>query len=188
MTTAKAAATRYTCTRGRATASERSLVPHTWRLGLAGSRALLAVAFLFAEQHPLWFPLTGRGLFYAAFVIYSLIALSTRRLEDGAYALLRLVLDVIFFLICASGPPDHGGWLTTLLFLFLMVTATLFHDWREVTIIFGLTLLFLWVTAPDEVPFLWLAIVTLGLLSLIFSLHKRLLKERLAMASRQAVM
>lgn len=116
------------------------------------------------------------------------MALWPRSLDLYSGSLLHLIVDFIFFLICALDPPDHGIWLTALFFLYILASASLFHQTREVIVVSSFAMLYFLIVGHDQPPAFWPALTAPALLAFALSLQKTRLQERLFVASRQAVM
>ncbi len=167
---------------------EYILVPQGWRRALTAARVALAIACLVIEFFPAVPSSLLIRLLLVVFLAYSVLAFSWRNRRQAAYGLLSLVLDSVFFLICAGIGSGYAAWLCGFFFLYLLAAATLLHSWRQVL---GVTLalppLFCLVRPADAARLLP-AFALAGALALIWSRQKHLLVERLLSASRQAVL
>src|SRR5260221_5796153 len=100
-----------------------------WRFSLAMTRAvlgLLCCVFAMASTGS-----TARNSVYlwGGYTIYALIAAFSRRfsLEHAGYRLLSLLVDTIFFLICAALPTEYNAGITASFYLFVLISAALLH-------------------------------------------------------------
>jgi signal transduction histidine kinase len=134
---------------------------------LALARAVLAVVCLISQV------LAGgpvhRGVtpFVAAFAGYSLLVLFWRQ-KAGA-ALLSLIFDTIFFLVFATYGIDAGLWLSSVFYLYLLLSAVLLHHWWDTCIMVTLSIVFFSVTHTQHGEVLWRIVVWTGVIACVLS-------------------
>src|SRR5688572_30660667 len=108
------------------------MVPYLWRRHLGILRALLAILavglYLAQPVANGWFISAVLGLF----AIYTIWILFRDQIENRVYHLPGLLLDLVFFFICALHPAAAGLWLTTVCFFYLMCISSLMYEWRNV--------------------------------------------------------
>lgn len=122
---------------------------------------------------------------YEAFAIYTLLRSAG---EPLSYSLWLLALDVGFFCACAVHPNPFGAWLATVAYFHVLLLATLLHNWLRVALtVAGSLGILLAVTGPVR-RYLWPALLLGGALSIILTLYKEHLHERLSAALRRSVM
>jgi len=162
---------------------EYILVPQGWRRALTAARVALAIACLVIEFFPAVPSSLLIRLLLVVFLAYSVLAFSWRNRRQAAYGLLSLVLDSVFFLICAGIGSGYAAWLCGFFFLYLLAAATLLHSWRQVL---GVTLalppLFCLVRPADAARLLP-AFALAGALALIWSRQK----EKARQAERERI-
>ena len=167
---------------------EHILVPPRWRRGLALDRVVVALAalgieFFFASPSSVLI-----RLLLVLFLVYSILATYWRNVQRSTYALLSVLLDCIFFLICATIQSPYVGWLSAFFYLYLIVSVVLFRPWRHVlTMGIALPILFSLVSPGQTERFLPV-FVAAGILGLITARHRQFLFERLVNSSRQAAL
>ena len=167
---------------------EHILVPPRWRRMLGYARIVLAAGFLAVAL----FSASPQNLLIQSllvlFVVYSILAISWQHLQRAGYALLSLILDTIFLLVCATIRSPFGFWFCAAFYLYLMVTVVLYHHWKQVLLAAGIPIALFPLIRPAEAAGLVPLFAVAGALALVSSRHHELLVERLIKASRQAVL
>lgn len=169
------------------------MLPYPWRLFIGLARTALGIACLalhltYSNSAISWalIPLTG-------FVLYSLFAMK-RGMESGGVPAFVLVVDcaafVAWYSITGSYAPHAGAWsvLALAIYLFLISSAVLSHDWRWVLGVMATCLAVAsFAPAADLIPvgpsMIWCAV-----LSIVWMVHNQYLERRLARASRHSVL
>ena len=105
------------------------------------------------------------------------------------YMLGALVIDTVFFIIAAFVVeiPELGVF-GSLWFLFLMTSALLLHDWREILVVTTCVLALAIVRKPVQFEQLVMAVATLSGLALVGAWQRQRMEKRLYQVSRQSVM
>lgn len=163
-------------------------VPYTWRRHLSITRVVMAGAGLLlyiVDPRPYSYLFAAAIAAYEAFAIYTLLRSAG---EPLSYSLWLLALDVGFFCASALHPNPFGAWLATIAYFHVLLLATLLHNGLRValTVAGSLGILFA-VTGPVR-RYLWPALLLGGALSIILTLYKEHLHERLSAALRRSVM
>ncbi len=105
------------------------------------------------------------------------------------YLLGTLVVDTLFFILAAflTEIPELGlfgpVWL-----MFLMTTAVLLYDWREILVLASCTIALAIVRKPPEFEALVVSAATLSGLALVTVWQRSLMEKRIYQLSRQSVM
>ncbi|HOK46482.1 MAG TPA: sensor histidine kinase [Bryobacteraceae bacterium] len=147
-------------------------------------RAVLAFACLYAQVFfsSLERPLT---MVTAAYVVYSLVALLWKKIDEIQVSLPSLFVDTAFFIAFSVYGADKSGWIGTMLFLYLMTVAVMHHDWSDVCIIVGACIgFYAFVRRPDAAALRHVVVAT-GLLACLAGDMKRRLQDRLLEAGRR---
>ena len=156
-----------------------------WDRFLAYLRVLLGAGALVIEwlYHP--HPSTFFGVALVVFLAYSLPVALRRRAQKGAFGLLVLFADTIFFLILADHGASSAVWLSSLFFLFLLAEALVFYGPRELLVVVAISLLFCEVAAG---PFAMLAGIVLasGAVAVAFAVDKQRSADRIGELVREA--
>ena len=165
---------------------EFTVTANQWRFTLSVIRALLGLSWLGwhvfgASQGS--FALT---ILWSSYLTYSIAAIFWPNLEQAGYTLISLLIDLIFSLVCAARASGEGDWLTSLFYLYVLLAAGLRHSAREVFIVVGITLGFLFLARPTQTVVLWHALLLAGGAVIVMALQKRALEASLAVAARQA--
>jgi signal transduction histidine kinase len=164
------------------------LVAYGWRRALGLARAglgLWSVAELFLAPQT---PPVLQSVLHGLFAVYAILALFWNAPEQPRFALLRLVLDTIFFLIHSSDELLPGAWLSALFFAYLMVSATMLQGWRKVLVVAGLCATFHILTRPADHELLLPALAAAGVVGSVLAYHRGALAGRLSSFSRQVVL
>jgi len=167
---------------------EHILVPHRWRRMLTWARIVLALGCLVLE---LFFSEPQGHLvpvLLVLFLIYSILAVSWRRGQRASYAVLSLILDSLFLLICASIRSPFGYWFSIVFCVYLMTTAVLFHEWKVTLAIGVIPVALLPLVRPADADSLVPLVVAVTALAVVAAWHRERIVGRLLQASRQAVM
>jgi hypothetical protein len=125
------------------------LVPH-WSFSLAMFRLFLGVicsVLAFAATGAL--AQKSLGL-WIAYTLYALAAVRGYSLERRGYMLLSLLVDTVFFLICTALPLEYNTGISSLFYLYILMSAALLHTPREIFAVVLATTLFLFLARPTE--------------------------------------
>ena len=159
-----------------------------WRRHLALIRGLLACTalLLFLLSPVPWRPFAvAASCLYGGFAVYLLV----RELsEDTSWPTTQLICDTGFFLLCTLLPAQHAWWLTTIVWFYLLLLATLLYTWRQVAITVVCVILFLVAVHPLVTAAIWPTIVAGGGVAVLLAVHKQQLQDRLSYAQRRSVL
>jgi signal transduction histidine kinase len=168
---------------------EQIVLPYLWRRYLSFLRAMVGGACL-------WYlaigPRMTRGTLAAVLaflVVYSLISIFWRlpdRLDRSG--ILSLILDAATFLLCVTLAGEEGFWVSAMAVLYLFLSLSSMHPWREVLLMTVFALAFVNYTQPPGFERLQPTILLLGMMGCVLALQKTSLIERLSSSSRQAVL
>ena len=157
-----------------------------WRFTLGVLRSLLGMFCLGWNLFG-----TAKGsivltVLWSLYFTYTLVAIFWRSLEQAGYKQFSLLIDLVFFLICAARAADQGIWLTSLFYLYVLLAAALLHTAREVFIVVALTLGFLFLAKPTQTVILSPALLLTGTAVIVMALQRKALQVSLTVAARQA--
>ena len=164
-------------------AAAQSRMRWTRVLGLLRlSLAILCFGFsVLALDVALW----SITVLWGLFVLYSIVAAIWSPLEKSGHMLLSLLLDTIFFFMWAVYPFEPATWLTSIFYLFVLLSAALLHTAREVFIVVGITLVLVIFSQPTQSVALSPALLLTGTAVCVLALQRRAMEVSLAIASRQ---
>jgi signal transduction histidine kinase len=161
------------------------IFPPVWRRAIYLIRAVLGLACLVVQLTggPEHFssPITALA---AVFFIYSLAAPFLKWLEKAGLSLLMLFFETVFFLVFASYGGDHSSWVTSLFYLYLLLSTVISHDWGDVFIVAGGCVAFFGLVHSPEAEQLRKSVMFAGLLACVLAFQKRKLQEHLTEAAR----
>src|SRR4030095_14947813 len=127
---------------------QHTMVPYLWRRHLGIVRAALAFCCLALYLAKPVQRGTLIALVVGAFALYSIFVLLRDSIESGVYQISVLILDLLFFFICALHPSLPGVWLSTVAYFYLLCFAVLLYDWRHVIAIVVATAAFFLTVRP----------------------------------------
>lgn len=131
------------------------------------SAAALVATYLLSPASPRIYLLLGTFLAFS-------VALAIRsRWQRGAFGLLVLFSDTIFFLIVAGFGTGHLLWLASLFYLYLLAEALVFYTQVEVLVVVAVSALFCAVLPAAEIRFLELTVVVAGAVAVAFAINKQ---------------
>ena len=143
------------------------------------SAAALVATYLLSPASPLIYFLLGTFLAYS-------IALAIRsRWQSGAFGLLVLFSDTIFFLIVAGFGTGHLLWLASLFYLYLLAEALVFYTQVEVLVVVAVSAVFCAVLPAAEIRFLELTVVVAGAVAVAFAINKQRQQAKVEELERQ---
>jgi signal transduction histidine kinase len=165
-----------------------TMVPYLWRRHLGFLRAFLAffaLALYLAQPVPNgWIISFVLGLFF----IYTVWVLTRDQIESRVYHLPALLLDLVFLFLCALHPSPGGLWLTTVCYFYLMCTASLMYDYRNVIGIVATSVSFFVIFQPKPSVALWPTVLLVGVFATVFSMQREHFQYRLSAALRRSVL
>jgi len=169
--------------------ADQMVLPYLWRRYLSVLRALVTGAclgILLAGRGPE----AGTWIFILSVVtVYSLVSIFWRaaeRIDKGG--IVNTALDVATFLLCVALAGAENFWLQAFAALYLFLAASTLLEWRDVLLTTVLTLAFVNSLNLDAADRLQPLLLILGMFGCVVALQRQSLLERLAAASRQAVM
>lgn len=163
-------------------------VPYLWRRHLGIVRALLALTgtllYLFRPV-PLGaiFPLV-----LGAYTVYSVYVLIRDTVESSVYPASMLVLDYVFFLLCALHPSTEGLWLSTVCYFYLLSLSALLYEWKYVAAVVVSSCVFFAAVEPPSSLMMWPAVVMGGALATVLAIQKGHMQDRLSAALKRSVL
>jgi signal transduction histidine kinase len=154
--------------------------PFRWERYLAHARILLGFSALLSEflgaQRTPWYI----TLALLVFLSHSLLVLLRPRPPGGAFGLLALFGDTVFFLVMADHGTGQSLWFPCIFFLFLMTEAVALFGPREVAVVVGVAALFSLGTQKPHLMVLGRIVLVSGVIAVAFAVTKRRLGQRVA--------
>ena len=143
------------------------------------SAAALVATYLLSPASPRIYLLLGTFLAFS-------VALAIRsRWQSGAFGLLVLFTDTIFFLIVAGFGTGHLLWLASLFYLYLLAEALVFYTQVEVLVVVAVSAVFCAVLPAAEIRFLELTVVVAGAVAVAFAINKQRQQAKVEELERQ---
>ena len=143
------------------------------------SAAALVATYLLSPASPRIYLLLG------AFLAFSVALAIRSRWQSGAFGLLVLFSDTIFFLIVAGFGTGHLLWLASLFYLYLLAEALVFYTQVEVLVVAAVSALFCAVLPAAEIRFLALTVVVAGAVAVAFAINKQRQQAKVEELERQ---
>ncbi|MGH9631398.1 MAG: sensor histidine kinase, partial [Bryobacteraceae bacterium] len=163
------------------------MVPYLWRRNLGLARALLAAVCLslyIVKPMPAGLLATVP---IGIYTLYSIVLAVRESLGSSVNQLSILILDLLFFFVCALHPSEEGLWLSTICYFYLLSFSTLLYDWKNVSGLVLISLAFLLVVRPERTSGIWVTVMLAGGLATIFALQKKALQDRLSSALKRSL-
>jgi signal transduction histidine kinase len=165
---------------------ETTFVPQQWRLIAAIARAVVAAACGLLLFHRDGFTL---GLLpWALYLIFALAVPFLRPLDRALHALLTFFIDLTFFLIWIQQAGDALYAMSGVFLAFLLLTATVFHTWRETGMVAIAALVFSVLVPSLARTHFWTIALPAGILGVLLAMYKGFLHKRLTTLARQSVL
>src|SRR3982750_1181843 len=164
------------------------MVPYMWRRHLGILRAMLA--FLCLTLY-LLYPVPGGmpiAFVVGGYGIYSIFTLIRDHIENRVYLVPMLILDLVFFFMCALHPSKEGLWLSTVCYFYLICLSSLMYDWKNVAVIVMVCVIFFVVVWPLPASLLWPTVLLAGVFAVVFSIQREEFQKRLSAALRRSVL
>lgn len=160
-------------------------LPAAWRRVLLWARVLFAAAglasgWLLSPKGTPW-ALAGAGVY----LVFSLL-LPLRKRSGGAFALLVLFADVLFFLVLADAGLGSVIWLPVFYYLYMLAEAVFVYRAPEVFIAVVVSAVFCVAVQSENVIPIRRTTVAMGALAYAFSVYKRRLESRMEELEREA--
>ncbi len=157
-----------------------------WDRYFSGARVLigliaLVLGILLPVSHPSIYTVT-----LWIFVMYGMALIFRPARRDGAFGLLALFADVIFFLIVASQISTRTTWLASIFYLYLLSEAIAFYAFREVLMIVLVCAGFCAIDPNAELNVLQRTIIVAGTLGCAFSVAVSRLREQVRSLAKEA--
>ena len=143
------------------------------------SAAALVATYLLSPASPRIYLLLG------AFLAFSVALAIRSRWQRGAFGLLVLFSDTIFFLIVAGFGTGHLLWLASLFYLYLLAEALVFYTQVEVLVVAAVSAVFCAVLPAAEIRFLELTVVVAGAVAVAFAINKQRQQAKVEELERQ---
>jgi len=160
-------------------------LPPAFRRGLVWARlgfaaAGFASAFLLCPKCTPW-PVATVG-------VYLLLSLMVplRKRSGGAFALLVLFSDVVFFLVLVGAGIGSAIWLPTLYFLYVLAEAVFVYRPPEVLIVAVVSAVFCLAVQRQNVFPITRMTVVMGALAYAFAVYKKRLESRMEELAQEA--
>jgi signal transduction histidine kinase len=150
----------------------------SWPRFISWARAALAVAVLGLAY---WRPPNASPLLYAVpgvFLVYAAALAIRTQWQQGAFGLLALFSDTVFFLIVAGFGGEPLVWVSTVFYLYLLTEALVFYGPVEVAVVAAVSALFCVAVANAAIRQLGLPIVVGGALAYAFAVAKQRFNAR----------
>ena len=166
---------------------QHTMVPYMWRRHLGIIRAFLALLCLFLYLRfsvPFGAWIAGIAALYTA---YAGLTLLRDTVESNLYPMSMLLLDVVFFFLCALHPSEQGLWLSTIAYFYVLSFSALLYEWWHVCGVVIMSIAFFAAFRPMPTFWLWPAVVLGGVLSIVLALHKQSFQHRLSAALKRSV-
>jgi len=155
-----------------------------WPRYISWARTSLSAAALVATY--LLSPASPRiYLLLATFLAFSVALAIRSRWQRGAFGLLVLFSDTIFFLIVAGFGTGHLLWLASLFYLYLLAEALVFYTQVEVLVVAAVSAAFCAVLPAAEIRFLELTVVVAGAVAVAFAINKQRQQAKVEELERQ---
>ena len=155
-----------------------------WPRYISWARTSLSAAALVATY--LLSPASPRiYLLLATFLAFSVALAIRSRWQRGAFGLLVLFSDTIFFLIVAGFGTGHLLWLASLFYLYLLAEALVFYTQVEVLVVVAVSAVFCAVLPAAEIRFLELTVVVAGAVAVAFAVNKQRQQAKVEELERQ---
>ena len=155
-----------------------------WPRYISWARTSLSAAALVATS--LLSPASPRiYLLLATFLAFSVALAIRSRWQRGAFGLLVLFSDTIFFLIVAGFGTGHLLWLASLFYLYLLAEALVFYTQVEVLVVVAVSAVFCAVLPAAEIRFLELTVVVAGAVAVAFAINKQRQQAKVEELERQ---
>src|SRR4051795_12042051 len=135
------------------------MVPYMWRRHLGLLRALLA--FLCVALY-IAIPVahgTTIAIIAAGYAAYSVLTIVRDSVESNLYPLSMLLLDAIFFLLCALHPSEQGLWLSTVAYFYVLSFSALLYEWWHVSAVVVVSTFFFAAFRPTPTVWLWPTVI-----------------------------
>ena len=155
-----------------------------WPRYISWARTSLSAAALVATS--LLSPASPRiYLLLGTFLAFSVALAIRSRWQSGAFGLLVLFSDTIFFLIVAGFGTGHLLWLASLYYLYLLAEALVFYTQVEVLVVVAVSAVFCAVLPAAEIRFLELTVVVAGAVAVAFAINKQRQQAKVEELERQ---
>jgi signal transduction histidine kinase len=163
-------------------------VPYLWRRHLGILRALLALSGLAVY---IFFPVPFAApvaVVIGAYAAYSVFLLFKGPVETTVYPVSTLLLDFIFFLLCALHPAPEAVWLSTVCYMYVILFAALLYEWRYVlAAVLGTGLFFVLIQHLPAFG-MWPGVTLGGTIAVVLAIQRHSLQERLSAALKRSVL
>jgi len=162
-------------------------IPH-WQFSLAVFRAVLGTLCSVLAFGATTLSVRNTAWVWVGFAVYALAAVFGRSLEKRGYMLLSLLIDTVFFLICSALPFEYATGITSLFYLYILMSAAILHTPREIFVVVLATTAFFFLARPAEILVLSPTVLLSGTAVTVMALQRQALQERLRASAKQATM
>jgi signal transduction histidine kinase len=168
-------------------AVQHTMVPYMWRRHLGIVRAILALLCVATYvMYPVRYGVLIASI-AALYAAYSILTLLRDTVESNMYPVSMLLLDGVFFLLCARHPSKQGLWLSTVAYFYVLAFSALLYEWWHVCAVVCGSAFFFAAFRPTPSIWLWPSVVLGGVLAVVLALHKHSFQDRLSAALRRSV-
>jgi signal transduction histidine kinase len=159
-----------------------------WRRHLGIVRAVLAaIGLTLYITYPVPFGI-ALSVVVGAYTAYSVFVLLRDTVESSIYPKSMLLLDYVFFLLCALHPSTEGLWLSNVCYFYLLSLSALLYEWLWVAGVVVASCLFFGVVQPLPSLTMWPAIVLGGVLAVVLAIQRSSMQDRLSAALKRSVL
>jgi signal transduction histidine kinase len=121
-----------------------------------------------------------------AFAASSVFAVLRPEKFEGAFGLLALFIDTVFFMVLARYGVIETLWLAPVFYLYLLTNALTLYRPREVLLVAGVCSLFFLTSYPGSAHVFRATIILAGVFACLFSMQKWWLEKRLDSLAEEA--
>jgi len=155
-------------------------LPEAWRRIFPWVRAVFAGAGLVVSALSLAAATPWRLVAWGVFLVGSILVPFRQRKAGGAFALLVLFVDIVYFLLLVSGVNVTLLWLAAFYFLYVLAEAVFLYRPPEVLTAATISVAFCFaVQAPNELMLRRTTVIA-GLLAYAFALYKKRIDSGMA--------
>lgn len=158
---------------------------NNWRFTLCVLRVLLGMLCLGWNLFGIGHVSPVYTILWSIYLVYALAAIYWHGLDQSGYKQFRLLMDFVFFLVCAS-QAGQGIWLTSLFYLYVLLAAALLHTSFEILTVVAITLGFLFFANPAQIGVLSPALLLAGTAGIVIALQRKAMQVSSITAARQA--
>jgi signal transduction histidine kinase len=129
----------------------------------------------------IWFT-SAVALFFAS----SLLAVFRPEMLEGAFGLLALFIDTVFFMVLARYGAAEAVWLAPVFYLYLLTAASILYSAREVLLVSAVCILFALTPYPGSAQVFRATILVCGIFASAAAFQKQWIEKKLQAAMEEA--